>query len=198
MDSNEQVFNYIKDEIENLTKNKVELILAEAKQLENEAYAKIRQEAEQDAAEQLKKDLAELNSKASLDSSKDVETGMQNLVKVRETYVEDIFAEAKAKLMDFVSGDEYADYLINKVAEIGKKYQLADSVIYLRQADLSLKDKIMAAYGQDVQVAADPAITIGGFILENKRTNLILDESIDFNLENQRDWFYKTSGLMIK
>ena len=34
--------------------------------------------------------------------------------------------------------------------------------------------------------------------IENKANNVVIDESLDFALENQKDWFYKTSGLMIK
>ena len=41
-------------------------------------------------------------------------------------------------------------------------------------------------------------IQLGGFIIENKTTNVVVDESLDSNLEAQKDWFYKTSGLMIK
>lgn len=49
-----------------------------------------------------------------------------------------------------------------------------------------------------IEVEVSDKILIGGFIIENKATNVVVDESLDFALENQKDWFYKTSGLMIK
>ena len=49
-----------------------------------------------------------------------------------------------------------------------------------------------------LEVEVSDKITIGGFIVKNKATNVVVDESLDFALENQKDWFYKTSGLMIK
>ena len=51
---------------------------------------------------------------------------------------------------------------------------------------------------QHLEVEVSDKITIGGFIVKNKATNVVVDESLDFALENQKDWFYKTSGLMIK
>ncbi len=60
------------------------------------------------------------------------------------------------------------------------------------QADL------ISAYGIDLDVKTSDQIKIGGFIIENKANNVVIDESLDFALENQKDWFYKTSGLMIK
>jgi len=49
-----------------------------------------------------------------------------------------------------------------------------------------------------IEVEEGQQIQLGGFIIENKATNVVVDESLDSNLEAQKDWFYKTSGLMIK
>ena len=57
---------------------------------------------------------------------------------------------------------------------------------------------MIKAYGTALEVEVSDRITIGGFIVKNKATNVVVDESLDFALENQKDWFYKTSGLMIK
>ena len=60
------------------------------------------------------------------------------------------------------------------------------------------KDELVKAYGLNLEVEVSDKIKIGGFIIENKATNVVVDESLDTALENQKDWFYKTSGLMIK
>lgn len=54
------------------------------------------------------------------------------------------------------------------------------------------------AYALPIEVEEGQQIQLGGFIIENKTTNVVVDESLDSNLEAQKDWFYKTSGLMIK
>ena len=75
---------------------------------------------------------------------------------------------------------------------------MSDSTLELREADMKYKDELIKAYGTTLEVEVSDKITIGGFIVKNKATNVVVDESLDFALENQKDWFYKTSGLMIK
>ena len=35
-------------------------------------------------------------------------------------------------------------------------------------------------------------------MLENKASSLVVDETLDFALNNQREWFNKNSGLIIR
>jgi hypothetical protein len=53
-------------------------------------------------------------------------------------------------------------------------------------------------YGKDLQVEETSDITIGGFILKDQVTSVVVDETLEFALENQRGWFAAHSGLMIK
>lgn len=75
---------------------------------------------------------------------------------------------------------------------------MENSTLKLRKVDMKYKDELIKAYGMSIEVEVSDKILIGGFIIENKATNVVVDESLDFALENQKDWFYKTSGLMIK
>ena len=60
MQSKEQIFLYMKEEIERLAKKEEEQILSEAKELEQEAYESMKAEAKADASAQLNKELAEI------------------------------------------------------------------------------------------------------------------------------------------
>ena len=71
---------------------------------------------------------------------------------------------------------------------------MTDCVLCVRKEDLKYADDLKKAY----EVEEGQQIQLGGFIIENKTTNVVVDESLDSNLEAQKDWFYKTSGLMIK
>ena len=75
---------------------------------------------------------------------------------------------------------------------------MENSILKLRKEDMKYKDKLIKAYGMPIEVEVSDKILIGGFIIENEATNVVVDESLDSALENQKDWFYKTSGLMIK
>ena len=178
MEKKEQVFLYMKEEIERLANLEEEKILDEAKRLEEEAYNQIKAEAKKDAEALLAKELVEISSNASVEAN--------------------IFSEAKDKLVAFANSKDYQAYLVKHMEEIGKLYPMSDSTLELREADMKYKDELIKAYGTALEVEVSDKITIGGFIVKNKATNVVVDESLDFALENQKDWFYKTSGLMIK
>ncbi|MFR4948717.1 V-type ATP synthase subunit E [Thomasclavelia spiroformis] len=198
MEKKEQVFLYMKEEIERLASLEEEKILAEAKELEAEAYQQIKAEAKKDADALLAKELVEISSNASVEASLSQEEKTKKLVETREAYVAEIFKEAKNRLNEFVNSDDYKTYLIKHMEKISSLYQMSDSILKLRQNDIKYADDLVKAYGIDLTVEVSDEIKIGGFIIENKATNVVVDESLDTALENQKEWFYKTSGLMIK
>lgn len=198
MEKKEQVFLYMKEEIERLASLEEEKILAEAKELEAEAYQQIKAEAKKDADALLAKELVEISSNASVEASLSQEEKTKKLVETREAYVTTIFKEAKNRLNEFVNSEGYKMYLIKHMEKISSLYQMSDSILKLRQNDTKYADDLVKAYGIDLTVEVSDEIKIGGFIIENKATNVVVDESLDTALENQKEWFYKTSGLMIK
>lgn len=198
MQNKDQVFLYIKDEIERISAKEEQTILTEAKEIEQAAYNHLRDEAEIAAKHQLEKELAEISSKASIDASIQLEERLKKLVTKREEYVNTIFNEVKERLEEFVSSDKYHDYLINHVKAVSDEYQMSDCILYVKNDDLKYIDELKAAYQLPIEVKDSKDIQLGGFIIENKQTNVVINESLEVNLENQKDWFYKTSGLMIK
>ena len=192
MQKKDQVFLYIKDEIEKISSAEEKEILDEAKAIEQEAYNQLRGEAEIDAKHQLDKELAEISSKASIEASAQLEERLKKLVEKREEYVNTIFTEVKNKLVEFVNSSNYLEYLTSHVKAVSDEYQMTDCVLCVRKEDLKY------AYALPIEVEEGQQIQLGGFIIENKTTNVVVDESLDSNLEAQKDWFYKTSGLMIK
>ena len=198
MQNIDQVFLYMKDEIERQAKNEEKAILDEVKALEDEAYESMRAEAKRDADLKLKQEEEEMSSNASAEISESHIERTKKLIEKRDEYVANIFSEAKDKLVAFANSKDYQAYLVKHMEEIGKLYPMSDSTLELREADMKYKDELIKAYGTALEVEVSDKITIGGFIVKNKATNVVVDESLDFALENQKDWFYKTSGLMIK
>lgn len=198
MENKEQVFLYIKDEIKKIASNEEEMILNEAKALEKEAYAHMQEEAKNDADRQLEKELAAISSKASIEAAAQLEMRTKKLIEKREEYVNTIFKEVKEKIVDFVRGNQYKEFLLNRVKKISEEYQMTDCVLYLRKEDMIYQEDLKNAYGFDIEVSVNNQIQLGGFIIENPMTHVVVDETLDLALSSQKDWFYKTSGLMIK
>ena len=152
----------------------------------------------ENAKHQLDKELAEISSKASIEASAQLEERLKKLVEKREEYVNTIFTEVKNKLVEFVNSSNYLEYLTSHVKAVSDEYQMTDCVLCVRKEDLKYADDLKKAYALPIEVEEGQQIQLGGFIIENKTTNVVVDESLDSNLEAQKDWFYKTSGLMIK
>jgi vacuolar-type H+-ATPase subunit E/Vma4 len=198
MQDKEQVFLYMKEEIEMLAKAETETLLQEADALEKQACDQIREEAKKDMAMQLEKELAEITVNESMASSSKQAQRKKDLVQKRDQYVEQIFVSAKDKLVAFTKTEAYLTYLKEHLQKIYETYALDDVVVYVRGEDLVYQEDMIKAYGKEVMFKASERVKIGGFILENKDATVVLDESLAFALENQKEWFYRTSGLTIE
>lgn len=198
MQNMEQVFLSMKEEIEKQANAQEKQILDEVDRLEKEAYESMKEEAQKDAELQLKQIVSEMTSNASSEISESHIERTKKLIEKRDGYVKDIFDQAISQLNDFASSDQYQDFMIEKMKKVAKDYQLPHSVLHLRKADEVLKDDLTKVYGQDIDVVIDDKISIGGFIIENQESSMIIDETLDFALENQKEWFNKNSGLIIK
>jgi len=185
MQKKDQVFLYIKDEIEKISSAEEKEILDEVKAIEQEAYNQLRGEAEIDAKHQLDKELAEISSKASIEASAQLEERLKKLVEKREEYVNTIFTEVKNKLVEFVNSSNYLEYLTSHVKAVSDEYQMTDCVLCVRKEDLKYADDLKKAYALPIEVEEGQQIQLGGFIIENKTTNVVVDESLDSNLEAQ-------------
>ena len=107
---------------------------------------------------------------------------------------EAIFKKAKEELIAFTKTPEYKDFMVNKAKKLSGDY-MPHSVIYVKEEDLGLADDLKAAYG-DAEVKAGD-VTIGGLMIENKENSIVLDETLEFALKNQKEWFNQNSGLII-
>lgn len=197
MQNIDQIFLYMKDEIEKQAKNDEQMILDEVKKLEDDAYEAMKAEAKRDAELRLKQEEDEINSNASTEISESHIERTKRIIEKRDEYVKAIFDKACQELMAFSQSDEYKSFLIKKMEKVSKDFD-GDSVLYLSSKDLGFSDDLVNTFGKNIEVKVDDRITIGGFILENLKSHLVVDETLDFALNNQKGWFNKNSGLIIK
>ncbi len=198
MQNKEQVFLYIKNEIEKLAKEEEDTLIREASNLEQEACDRIREETKKEMESQVEKEMADIDSQASIHKSSSLSTRKSELVTLRDSYVDTIFTKTKEKLIQFTKTEEYQNFLCNKVKQIGQDYASNNFIAYVGQKDVSFAPLLQAAYGKNLVVEAKDQIAIGGVIMEDKADNMVIDESLDSVLENQKGWFYRTSGLTIE
>lgn len=198
MQNIDQVFLYMKDEIERQAKSEEQAILNEVKALEDEAYESMKAEAKRDADLKLKQEEEEMSSNASAEISESHIERTKKLIEKRDEYVKNIFDQARDELKAFVKSDEYLPFVEAKIKKVAADFKDSKSIMYVSHDDFKNKDAFAKAFGTDIEVQASDDIQIGGFILENKASSLVVDETLDFALNNQKDWFNKNSGLIIR
>ncbi|KXU42893.1 MAG: V-type ATP synthase subunit E [Longibaculum muris] len=198
MQNIDQVFLYMKDEIERQAKNEEKAILDEVKALEDEAYESMRAEAKRDADLKLKQEEEEMSSNASAEISESHIERTKKLIEKRDEYVKAIFEKAHEELVAFTKSADYASFMESKIKKVADDFKDSHSIMYVSAKDLAMKADLVKAFGQDIDVEASDDITIGGFIIENKESSLVVDETLDFALNNQKEWFNKNSGLIIR
>ena len=198
MQNIDQVFLYMKDEIERQAKNEEKAILDEVKALEDEAYESMRAEAKRDADLKLKQEEEEMSSNASAEISESHIERTKKLIEKRDEYVKAIFEKAHEELVAFTKSADYASFMESKIKKVADDFKDSHSIMYVSAKDLAMKADLVKAFGQDIDVEASDDITIGGFIIENKESSLLVDETLDFALNNQKEWFNKNSGLIIR
>lgn len=191
------VFLSMKAEIEHTAQKQVDAINAEVKKMEDEALQSMQEEAKKDADLKLKQELEEIHSEASAEISETHTQRTKKLIAKRDEYVAEVFKAAREKLVAFTKSAEYKDYLLKK-AKAAADNDFVDAVMLVRTEDMQYSEELKKAYGKTVEVKASDEITLGGFILENTADALVVNETLEFALENQKTWFANNSGLMIK
>lgn len=194
MEENQEVFLSMKNEIEKQSQREVDAIMAEVKKMEEEAYSSMRAEAKKDADLRLKQELDEMQSESAAEISESHVERQKKLINKRDEYVTTIFKNAREELVASTKTPEYKEFMVNKAKKLAGDY-MPHSVIYVKEEDLGLADDLKAAYG-DAEVKAGD-ITIGGLIVENTESSIVHDETLEFALKNQKEWFNQHSGLII-
>jgi vacuolar-type H+-ATPase subunit E/Vma4 len=166
-----EIFLYMKDEIERAAKSEENAILKEVEELQSQAASEI--------------------SESHVERTK-------KLIEKRDEYVSIVFKEAKDKLIAFTNSDKYKEFMTLKAQKIIDEFKGNDFILYVNQKDLALKSDLMKLSSDIKDVKENADIMIGGLIGENPKSLLVIDETLDFALKNQKDWFSKNSGLIIK
>ena len=71
-------------------------------------------------------------------------------------------------------------------------------VLHMAKKDERYLKMLCERYGHGCVGEVDTSISIGGFLLACEDSGIVIDETFDTAIEEQRSWFYTNSGLFIK
>lgn len=115
----------------------------------------------------------------------------------RGAITDEVFGDAREKLVAFTESDGYADFLKKSAAGFAVVFPQEDVTVYVRPGDMRFADDIKKAFGRDCKVESSDEITIGGCRAGVVGGSTVADDTLDTRLEAQREWFLENSGMSV-
>ncbi len=169
-------------------------ILKEMEDYRAAALEKAEQDILLEAYNLIQTEITDIKNQSSKRVSIKAMEGRRNLIKKRDEITDRIFESVKARLLDYTKSPAYLDFLTNAAKSA---LTLDDAVILLKKEDLGFGDQILKALGKQIPVQEHERIHIGGLIIKSQKSGIIIDETLDERLKNQRTWFATNSNLTI-
>lgn len=170
----------------------------EAERLRKEEEMRIEDEMLSDAYKLIQREMAEMKTEISREySNKEIE-GRRKLFEKRSDIMEEVFDKARERLIAFTKSDSYEKFLKDVVSSILETLLESDLVLYLRSEDQSFVDMLMSSCKIQCEFSVDDSIKLGGVRGYSKSQGVIVDETLDARLKDQREWFIENSGLILR
>lgn len=160
----------------------------EVKQFENELldgmFGKI-----QAKASRIRQDSITQSAREELDARR-------ALLNHRTALTERVFAAVAKRLTDYAKTEQYAKTALETAKKLNANYGGADTLVTVRETDKALGDKIAAIFGGTCEITDD--ILLGGFRLLNPAMGVLIDETLDERLAEQRPGFLERCGMNVE
>ena len=157
-----------------------------------ETIEKFREEAQEEANVFSEMALSELRNSLIQNESQSKWKVKKDLFIRRAELVDGLFIKVKQDLIDFTKTSEYKDFIKVSLELILSENTASGATILVKATDQKLFETLS---DQRVTVLVSDRIHIGGFILKDKAGLMEIDESLDYTLKVQREWFTTHSQL---
>ncbi|MDR3552394.1 MAG: V-type ATP synthase subunit E [Clostridia bacterium] len=121
----------------------------------------------------------------------------RSLLLLREKITGEVFDEAAQRILAFTATPEYVDFVCGLLKQGAGDMPDGETVIFVKKDDLKNAGPFLAAYGKPAVCEADAGITLGGAVIFNREKGVVINQTLDVRLSNQKDWFAASSGLAI-
>ena len=117
----------------------------------------------------------------------------KKIFSMRKKILENVFFRAKDKILTFSKTDDYKQKLSKNVYKILENFKQQKIVFFVKKEDFELLNTLNLGSEYKIKISKD--ITLGGIKAFVLKTKIVIDETLDTKLENQREWFLEHSGL---
>ena len=192
----EELEEYFKSEIEKVSQSEIKKIQREIENIKNKNIKELEATARDNAEIIVSQEVKTMDSEHAIALSRMADDNQRKLMKKRQDLIDNLFVEIREKLVRYTETNDYKVKLKDKIALLSSQYQ-SDGVLRLAVKDMNLADELNENFSGHINVKPDPSIKIGGFILEFHQDKIIIDETYDARLKEEREMFYANSELII-
>lgn len=192
----EELEEYFKNEIEKVSQIEIKKIQKEIENIKNKSIKELEETARNNAEITVSQEVKSMDSEHAISLSRMADDNQRKLMKKRQDLIDNLFVEIKEKLVDFTETDGYKAKLKEKITLLGNQYH-SDGILRLADKDMSMADELRKSFSGHILVESDESIKIGGFILEFQQDRIVIDETYDARLKEEREMFYANSELII-
>lgn len=194
---NEDFETYFKEEIQDVSNLEIESLRQEMEHIQASILKEMREDAQKKADLLLEQELQELKSDYATKISQVSTDYHKLLMKKRDELATCVFEDVKKELQVFVDSEQYVPFLMKKIEQVKEELPYK-AILYVGKKDEKFLEELLTKCYQGTEGKIDPHIQIGGFRLEYEDRGVIVDETLDFHLEKEKEWFYTNSGLKIR
>ncbi len=195
----DQLRRYFEKAIKRESDEKVRKLQKEIDYLYQKEIKKINEEIEIKKQVQMAKELREvqINYQEELNQ---IGTGYdEKLILKRSEMTQEIFHEIEKKIESFAQTEVYNEWLKKRLNTYSKKVNGHDFEVRIAFKDQVAEKQIQDSFNkQSFQLIKDKDIRFGGFILTIPKINIELNETLDAQLNEQKEWFLNHSKLFIR
>lgn len=177
-----QVIDKVKNEIEESLQKELDLY---HDQLEEETQLYIDQELSE-----IRQSLMKSDSQAKWKLKK-------NLLEKRNELANRLFEDVLNDLLAFRSSEEYRSYFETTLVQTIETYDLRQGFLRINSQDEELAEQLLKSNDLRLVLKIDDSIHIGGFFISNLTELMEVDMTLDAKLNDQKEWFYGHSALIV-
>jgi vacuolar-type H+-ATPase subunit E/Vma4 len=184
----------IEDDVNDKANLLIERINQEIEYLRNKSIKKYKTKLDQEITAYRDNELDELKLATASEISVSKLDNKINLLKLREKYVVEIFDELDRKVIEFKKTDKYHQCMVKCLENYNLDY--TKGFFLVKEEDKEFFENLLKEKNIKSIVKAD-YIRLGGFKFESTELSILIDETLDSRVENQREWFQENSGFII-
>lgn len=196
--SSEQLYKYFESEIKSSANSKMNQLRKEIDELKARELKKIDDELKESIDQALSLELKELKTDHSYEINRIMTDNARILMNKRLELLNSVFDDVKKKLLAFSSTEAYTKLMKKKIAVLNQVFKDQEVVFDIKKGDSLLTEVINHDFLGKYTIQTNEKIQFGGFYAACIKKGIEVDETLDFKLDDKKQWFYEKSNLYIK